>query len=413
MKTNKTFSISFHQRVDKIDKSGQAPIYLRVTVDGERAEIATNRRFDVDRWENGRPVGNKTDTKLFLKYLESLKAKVYDIQRDMIDRKEKVTADSIKNRFIGKDVSTKTLVEVFIHHNNQIRGLIGTDYSPATARRYDTTLSHVKKYMKYQYKKDDMLLTELNYEFVSGLEYFLKTVNKCNHNSTMKYIKNFRKVINLSVKNEWLEKDPFAKFECKIRPVERAFLTSEELTTMENRKINNFRLGQVRDIFVFCCYTGLAFIDVAKLNASHIVSGIDGTKWINLNRTKTETKSLIPILPKAQEILDKYSSVPMPMPGTLLPVITNQKMNAYLKEVADMCDIDKPLTFHIARHTFATTVTLTNGVPIETVSAMLGHKNLRTTQIYSKVVELKISTDMAVLREKLSKRNIEKNALNE
>lgn len=400
MKTNKTFSISFHQRVDKIDKSGQAPIYLRVTVDGERAEIATNRRFDVSRWENGRPTGNKTDAKLFQKYLDSLKARVYEIQRDLIDRKETITAEIIKNQFIGRDVSSKTLVEVFKLHNQQLRNLIGVDYSPATAKRYDTTLSHVIKYMKYQYKKDDMLLTELNYEFVSGLEYFLKTVNKCNHNSTMKYIKNFRKVINLSVKNEWLEKDPFAKFECKIKPVERPFLTSEELSTMENRKFSNLRLEQVRDVFVFCCYTGLAFIDVEKLNANHIVTGIDGAKWININRTKTETKSLIPLLPKAIEIIDKYSGTANTS-GRLLPVITNQKINAYLKEIADLCGITKNLTFHIARHTFATTVTLTNGVSIETVSAMLGHKDLRTTQIYAKVVEQKIGSEMAKLKEKL------------
>ncbi len=410
MSNSNTFSISFYQRVDKIDKSGEAPIYMRITINGERAEIAVNRRFDAKRWESGRLIGAKNDAKLLQKYLDSLKTKVYDIQREMIDRKELVTASNIKNRYNGKNERSKNLIEIFEHHNNQIKGLVGKDYSLATSKKYDTTLSHIKEFMKYQYKSDNIYLSEIKYEFVTNLEYFLKTVHNCNHNSTMKYIKNFRKVINLAIKNEWLDKDPFIKFNCKINPVERHFLTAEELTEFENKKIVIPRMDQVRDVFVFCCYTGLAYIDVSKLSSDNIVIGIDGLKWINVNRTKTGTKSQFPLLPKAMEIINKYNNGVINLKGSILPVISNQKMNAYLKELADICGITKNLTFHIARHTFATTVALTNNLPIETVGAVLGHQNLRSTQIYAKVVPRKISNDMAVLRDKLSRNDIETKA---
>jgi site-specific recombinase XerD len=403
MKEQISLAISFYQRTDKVDKNGAAPVFLRITVNGDRAEIATNKRFDVDRWRLGHPAGTKADAKELQKDLESMKAAVNKVWRDMVDRNEIITAATVKERFTGRNKNSRTVVEIFTLHNAQLKALVGIEYSPTTALRYETTLDHVKKYMKAKYHKNDLSLWELNYEFVAGWEYYLKTEHKCNHNTAMKYIKNFRKVINLAIKNEWLDKDPFAKFECKIVPVERNFLTGEELTTIEEKVLTMQRMDQIRDIFVFCCYTGLAYVDVLKLTAKHIEKGIDGKLWIKLNRTKTETKSQIPLLPKALAILDKYKDTPKLIAGTLLPVISNQKMNAYLKELADLCEINKTLTSHIARHTFATTVTLTNGVPIETVSAMLGHKSMRTTQIYSKVVEKKVGEDMAALREKMVK----------
>lgn len=402
MNEKTTFSVSFYQRLDKIDKNNTAPVFMRVTVNGERAEISTNKRFSIASWENGAPFGNKEETKNFRKHLNTYREKAFEIKRDMLDRNENITAERIKNRFIGKDKDSKTLMEVFHFHNEQMKSLIGKDFTSSTVKRYDTTLSHVKEYLKKDYKTDDILLSELKYEFISGFDYFLKTVHKCNHNTTMKYIKNFKKIVHLALKNDWIPKDPFIRFECHIEPIERNILTKEELTKIENKRILIPRIEQVRDIFVFCCYTGLAYIDVSKLSYEHIVTGIDGEKWINLNRTKTKTKSQIPLLPKALEILDKYKPLPKQDPNALLPVITNQRMNAYLKELADICEISKTLTFHIARHTFATTVTLTNGVPIESVSAMLGHKSIRTTQIYSKVVEEKLSNDMSTLRDKLT-----------
>jgi site-specific recombinase XerD len=401
-----TFSISFYLRKDKMDDKNTAPVFMRVTVNGERAEISTNRRFDVSKWRDGHPVGLSQDTKEFQKYLDSLKNLVYSIHRDLFDHHELITAEKIKNRFYNQDETTKTLIEVFEYHNDQVKKLIGKDFSPATYKRYETTLVHVKNFLKHTYKSEDILLRDIKYDFITSFDFYLKTIRECSHNSSLKYLKNFRKIIYLALKNEWLTRDPFLKFSAKIQPVEREFLSSEELTKIEQKTFIINRIERVRDIFVFACYTGLAYVDVSKLTRDNIVTGIDGLKWIFINRTKTNIRSRIPLLPKAEEMLEKYLPSRSEKDGIpIFPDITNQKMNAYLKEVADLCGINKILTFHMARHTFATTVTLTNGVPIESVSSMLGHKSIRTTQIYSKVVEEKVGFDMNLLRKRLDKNN--------
>jgi site-specific recombinase XerD len=214
---------------------------------------------------------------------------------------------------------------------------------------------------------------------------------------------NLRKIINISVVNEWLDRDPFMKMKVSIKEVKRDYLTQDELQLIEEKQFSTPRLNQVKDIFVFCCYTGLAYADVEKLSPQEVSKGLDGEYWLFTERRKTGSSSNIPLLPQALTLIDKYKQHPEAInKGKLFPVITNQKMNAYLKEIADVCGISKTLTFHIARHTFATTVTLTNGVPIESVSAMLGHKNMRTTQIYAKVVQKKVSDDMKRLKERLN-----------
>lgn len=229
----------------------------------------------------------------------------------------------------------------------------------------------------------------------------MRSVRNCANNTAVKYIKNFSKIIKICLANDWLEKNPFANYKSKIREVERVYLTETEIQDIIEKDLENKRLSLVRDIFLFSCFTGLAYIDVKNLTKSHISLGIDGEKWIFTHRQKTESASKIPILPVTQMIIDKYENHSQCVNGDkLLPILSNQKMNAYLKEIAGICKIDKELTFHIARHTFATTVTLTNGVPIESVSKMLGHKNLRTTQHYAKVLDRKVSDDMKVLKSK-------------
>lgn len=210
-------------------------------------------------------------------------------------------------------------------------------------------------------------------------------------------------MVNLALKNEWLERDPFAKFKKTFTKTNRECLTEMELKTVELKEFKIERLSFVKDLFVFSCYTGLAYIDVMQLTPGSITFGIDGDMWLFTNRQKTDTNVKIPLLPKALEIIEKYKEHPKAQADeTLFPIISNQKLNSYLKEIADLCGITKNLTFHLARHTFATTVTLTNGVPIETVSKLLGHSSIRTTQIYAKVVERKVSEDMKLLKEKMS-----------
>lgn len=263
-------------------------------------------------------------------------------------------------------------------------------------------MEHTRNFILWKFQVSDLDASRINYDFVSDYAFWLKSIRNCNHNSTMKYLSNFKKIVLLCMKQGWLQKDPFLGFKLTRREVERAFLTKLELQDIASRQFATERLNYVRDIFLFSCFTGLAYADVKKLKRSEIVIGIDGEKWVITKRQKTDISSRIPLLSASLEILAPYENHPQCMnEGRLLPVLSNQKMNAYLKEIADLCGINKNLTFHIARHTFATTVTLSNGVPIESVSKMLGHKNLRTTQHYAKILDKKVSEDMIALRKRL------------
>lgn len=378
---------------------------MRITVNGKKAEMATNRYVDPERWnpEGGFVKGSKTEFKQLNEYLDLIRSKVYSAQRDLIEQNQPVTALGLRNIVQGTTASQRTVLEVFRYHNKLMKERIPEDNSPSTLIRYETTLNHVAEFIKYKYKVDDLYLTSLNHEFITNLEHYLRTVRKCNHNSSVKYIKNFKKIIRLAIKNDWLSKDPFFNYKVSVKPVKREFLDLEELTKLENKEFHIQRLEQVRDIFIFSCYTGLAYKDVQDLTPDNLRTGIDGEQWIFTERAKTSVKSNVPLLPKAILIIEKYKDSPEnSVKGKLLPVISNQKMNAYLKEIAVLSEIKKNLTYHLARHTFATTITLTNNVPIETVSEMMGHKSIKTTQIYAKVIDKKVSEDMKKLRNKLA-----------
>jgi len=227
------------------------------------------------------------------------------------------------------------------------------------------------------------------------------------NNTVMKHIERLRKMIKMAIRYEWMEKDPFISFQQKFHRVERGFLFEEELKRIEEKEFSIPRLQYVKDLFVFGCYTGLAYIDVIQLSPENIQIGIDKQYWLFTNRVKTDNPVRIPILPVAMDIINKYKNdLKAIVQNRLFPNISNQKLNSYLKEIADLCQISKNLTFHLARHTFATTVTLTNGVPIESVSKMLGHSKISTTQIYAKVVEKKLGEDMKKLKERLNEKRV-------
>jgi site-specific recombinase XerD len=398
---NHTFSVLFYIKKDTRSKSTKAPIFLRITVDGKRSEQSVKRSIEPERWDAraGCVKGHKEDSRIINDHLNSMRVKINKIHSRLEDAETVITSKKIKDLFNGIDEKKKTILEVFRYHNEMMRQQIGKDFALGTHKRFETTLKHIEEFIKHQYKVDDMFLNEIRFQFVTDLEFYFKTKKECNHNSTLKYIRNFRKIINIAIKNEWMDRDPFMKYQVKLKETRRGYLNQEELQRLEDKVLAVERLDQVRDVFVFCCYTGLSYADVEKLTPKDISKGIDGEYWIFTERTKTGTESNIPLLPKALEITKKYVNEPsVSRSGTILPIISNQKMNAYLKELAIICAIDKHITFHMARHTFATTVTLTNGVSIETVSSMLGHKNIRTTQIYAKVVQRKVSDDMLKLR---------------
>ena len=404
MNTFSTLNISFLIRKNRSNKLGEAPIYIRFSINNERVEISTGRSINPQNWDSklSKAITKKKGAGQLNKFLDTLKNSIYDHHTEMVKNGELVSARKLKARFLGIEEDKKTLIQAFEYHNKQMEELQGITYAIATVKRYITTLDHVKRFLKHQYKLNDIPLTRLKYSFIIDFEHYFKTVRKCNNNTTYKYLKNLRKIINLAIRNEWLDKDPFAKYRTKLIEVKRGFLNKDELLSLENLKLAFPRLSVVRDIFVFSCYTGLAYIDVSNLTKENIRIGIDGNLWILLEREKTKTPSNIPILPQAHDLIKKYADHPAKKTEQhIFPSFSNQKLNAYLKELADLASIDKNLTFHIARHTFATTITLANGVPIESISSMLGHKNIRTTQIYSKVVNEKVSKDMSKLKRKL------------
>jgi len=400
-----TFSILFYLKKPKGYESGAMPVYMRITVNGVPKEITMKRECEPDRWNSHaqRAKGNNEKTKTLNAYLDTLERQVHEARRQLIEAQITITADSLKDRLLGKDEKCYMLLEVFAQHNKRIAALAGSEYAPATVQRYETTLDHVRTFLQWKYGVSDIDIKKLSYAFVTDFEFYLKSKRKCNHNSTIKYIANMRKIVLYCLKSGWINKDPFFGFKMTKKEVVREYLTEAELQQLATKQFGIERLTQVRDIFLFSCYTGLAFIDVSKLTRSEIATGVDGNQWIFTFRQKTDTASRIPLLPQAQAIIEKYKDHPKCVnEGRLLPILSNQKMNAYLKEVADLCGITKTLTFHIARHTFATTVTLSNGVPIETVSKMLGHKNIRMTQHYAKILDKKVSEDMIQLQLKLS-----------
>ncbi|MBC8112587.1 MAG: site-specific integrase [Verrucomicrobia bacterium] len=402
-----TLTLQTIVRCNKANAQGEIPIYLKIIVGSKPVEIATKQYVTPIVWssEKNRVKGNTEAARTVNAYLDNLKTRLQKIFNTLQEKGETITAEKIKNLYLGKTVRQKTLVEVFQYHNEKMRVQVGTGFATTTYKKYITTLHHIEAFMKYQYKVSDMVLSELNHEFITQFEFWCKTVQGCNHNSTMKYIISLRKIIRLAIDNDWLTKNPFTRFKVTHKESKREALTGEEMQRMITKEFSISRLEQIRDVFIFCCYTGLAYADVEKLTPQQISRGIDGKYWIFTDRTKTGTASNIPLLSPALALIEKYKNHPQAISkGRIFPVLTNQKMNAYLKEIADLCSITKNLTTHLARHTFATTITLTNGVPIETVSSMLGHKNMKTTQIYAKVVQTKVSNDMDNLENKMAKK---------
>lgn len=410
---NKTFNLLFYVKKSKINSVGEVPIYLRITIDGKISEISTKRTVKALKWNSAmqKMSGSSEESKSLNFYLKTFEQKVYNTYHSLMKDNEKVTCEGLKNKFLGRDELCRTLIPIFKDHNERMEKLIGKEFAIGTLGRYKTCLSHTKEFLKWKFKLSDIDVKKIDYAFLNDFEFFLRTEKSCNNNSAVKYIKNFGKIVRSCLANGWMEKNPFLNYHSNFNEVTRVFLNEQELEKLFNKDFKNERLSQVRYIFLFSCYTGLAYIDTQKLTSHNVCIGLDGNKWIYTKRQKTKTTSNIPLLSQAEQIIEMYKNHPICINGgKLLPVLSNQKMNAYLKEIADLCGINKELTYHIARHTFATTVTLSNGVSIESVSKMLGHKNIKTTQHYAKILDKKVSEDMMLLKQKfVDKKNVAEN----
>ncbi len=399
-----TINILFYPKKRDSDTDGKVTIYCRVTVNLRRAEFSLRRTVDEQRWDSrgAKLRGSSIEVSNFNRFLDNVKNRLFEIYDDRLKEKLDISAAIVKNIYLGKVGKEYMVLEIFKEHNEEIESLLGKGFTKGTLQRYKAAFKHVSDYIRHKYQRADMPVKKIDFKFIMGLEFYLKSVKGLEHNTTIKYIVNFKKIIRIAYANEWITKDPFFHWKASWKTKEKQYLTQRELDTLQNKKSFMPRLELVRDIFLFCCYTGLAYSDVKQLQFEHIAIGINGDRWIKMARKKTKAMSSIPLLPTAEGIIEKYSRHPYVVNGKgVLPVLTNQKSNAYLKEIADVCGIHKNLTTHLARHTFATTVTLSKGVSISTVSKMLGHRSLKTTQIYAKVLDSKIADEMNLLKEKL------------
>lgn len=404
MRNSNTFSVTLLPRFQKESK-GKTPLYVRITANGKLTRFSLKRSFTTPLWDptKSRLKGSSIEARQINTYLDQVLIEINDAYRQLLKEKKPITPHIVKARYLGEDEINKTLLQLSTYHNANMKSVL----KPGTLKNYFTTEKYLKKFLQIERKTDDINLEDLNYAFILDFENFLRMnvaqlqARPLTNNGVMKHLERLKKLLNLAQKLEWIARDPFVKFSLKFIKTERPYLTQKEVNILINSDFENSSLNKTRDVFIFACYTGLSYIDVKNLTKDNIVRGIDGSNWIYASRKKTDQPVKIPILDTAEEIIKKYKQE-MRSDDRLLPVFSNQKINEYLKKIAKKSKIKKNLTFHCARHTFATTITLSNGVPLETVSKLLGHSKLSTTQIYAKVLENKISDDIGNLKNILS-----------
>lgn len=407
MVSSETYSLLYWLYTQSIEP-GFAILYVRITINSKRANFSLKKKIDISKWDSSKSKmkGFSQEAKLFNNYLDKTTAKISKAYQELEYEEKLITAQLVKSRYLGTDQKHKTLQDLVTYHNQFVEKKIHKD----TLRSYKTSQKYLFSYINELLKTTDLYLKELNYQFLLGFESYLRNYQPTNgqsaiqNNTVMKHIQRLRKMIKMAVEMEWINKDPFIKFSPTIEKKQREYLSESELEKIQNYHSNIPRLRLVKDLFLFSCYTGLSYIDIRNLSPDNIVKGIDGCNWVFTKRQKTGTSVKVPLLEPAENLMksstENYRKIDV---NKIFPTISNQKVNSYLKEIADVCGITKNLTFHMARHTFATTVTLSNGIPIETVSKMLGHTKLTTTQIYAKIVDRKVGEDMSVLKIKLSK----------
>jgi len=399
MEINK-LNILFVISKSRINKAGLAPLFCRITYQEERKQFATGLFVNPSQWQNNKQKAHPPNehNKFINSQLSLIKNEINQAFLFLQLQKSDFDTEKIYKQYKGETQNDdKTLMDVFNYHNNKMKSLVGIECSINSWERYHNTHNHIKDFLWSKFKRKDMKLKDMQFSFITDFEYFLKVEKKFKPTTTYRSVGRFRKIIRVAVAMDYLVKDPFLLYRTKEPKKEIVYLTMEELKSIENHKFASDRLQHVADMFIFCCYTGLAFQEMANLKREHITKKFDDNLWIEMYRQKTNRKFSVPLLSKAIAVLDKYLEQ-----GNPLPVISNQRFNSYLKEIAEITGINKTLTHHIARKTFATTILLYNDIPIEIVSELLGHSKISMTQEhYAKIMDGKISEHISRLQEKL------------
>ena len=397
-----TFRILFLARWELKKENGKVPLCARITIDGEKVKFSLKSEVSSGLWDpkSGRARGQTKEALQLNRYLDSIKGQLIGYYHNLSEANEIVTATMVRDAFRGINVKTNMLLTVFEEFNDRQEKLIGIDLAQSTFNKYDLTYRRLKEFLKVKMRKNDILLCQVDRNFVMDFEAYLKIEYKLDTNSSEKLMRIFKRITTMCFKNGQMPKDPFCDHKLKKVKKDRGYLTKSELESIIDYKPDNKRLEKVRDIFLFCCFTGFDYSTTAALTEKNLVTDDEGCQWIETHRIKTRTASKVKLLDIPLSIIRKYK---LKRNGDfLLPVMSNAKYNLYLKEMAAACDIEKRATSHLARHTFATTVTYANGVSIESISKMLGHTKLSTTQIYARIIDKTISDEMDRLALKLN-----------
>lgn len=395
-----TFKILFYLKKGSEKKNGEVAIMARITIDGNICQFSTKQSVLPDNWNVKAGKAKGKNAGAINAILNEIGASLTTIYNNLLQRDNYVTAEKVKNEFLGHSESCETILNYFKKHNEDVKKLVGITKSAATYQKYEVSRKHLTNFIQHNYNVSDIAIRELTPKFIAEYELYLLTAAKCGCNTAAKFLQFLKRLVTMAHNNGIIARDVFASYKIHTERVDRGYLTEEEIIVILQKKMVSERLEHVRDLFIFSCFTGLAYIDVAGLTQDNIRQSFDGNLWIMTKRQKTGTDVNVPLMEIPKMILEKYHEA-LPN-GKILPIISNQRLNSYLKEIADICSIKKRLTFHVARHTFATTTTLAKGVPIETVSKMLGHTNITTTQIYARITNSKISTDMQGLSKRFS-----------
>lgn len=392
------FKVSYYVRSNYENKQGKSPLMIRIFLNGEMLNVGSSGIYiDKKLWNNStnRVKGRGSESLNLNAQLDNISNSLQMIfKKHEFD--EDLTLDKIKSIFLGKNKIKTTFVEFYDKYLEDIKAQVGAGKSIALYHKYSAARSHFVNFLHAKYGRKDLMPGELTHLIIHDFEIYLKTVVSLKSNSATKTLKFFKTVVIFAQKCGMMTHDPFLNHHFHLEPVDRGFLTDEEIQRIMQKDFEIPRLEMVRDVFIFSCFCGLAYIDVVHLTQENIIT-LDNRPWIIINRQKTNVQSNIPLLEIPQMILDKYKG--KTKDNRLLPVLSNQKINAYLKEIADLCGIKKRLSYHLARHTFATML-LSKGVPIESVSKMLGHTNIKTTQIYARITNKKIEQDMMQVADK-------------
>lgn len=401
-----TFNVLFFILKTRALKSGENPIMLRISIAGQLAEMQLKRAVNPNLWNQNkeRCTGKDTASLEINRYLESIKLRLFEIHRKMEEEGELINPMDIKRKFLGLDEEHKMFFQVFKEHNDKCRELIGKDYVKVTISRFDTCLKYFREMSQIQYQRKDIPLKEVTNGMIHDYIHFLKAERGLQENTVIRYMKVIKKILNIAANYDWIQKNPFGNIRFHEKEVNKEFLTKEELEILRTKEFDIPRLELVRNVFLVQCWTGLAFIDVSELKEEHIIADNDGNLWIRKERHKTGIMCNVPLLDVPLGIIEKNKDHPLCQKrGILLPVLSNQKCNSYLKEIANLYGIKKNLSTHTGRHTFCSVVTLVNNVSLENIAKMVGHTNTRMTQRYAKVLDQSILGDMQGVKESFAK----------